>query len=206
MRATGRQPFQVEVKTFDIVGGPARNLQIIDDGLEAKAELEEQLRAGKPIAFATGRIAPYLKHGETDTYDLRSLIRVIDTLRDKSIQSFKAGQFDDGPTLALAITDRLLLPHGTFDLAPYHYDGHADGGISSGVLWHMAYGCPGTRYSGCRNLPASPPSKAILTGSASSSTRRIRFRDRACSFFTVNMADMLPSASAMTLGRGDDDW
>ena len=138
------KPFRVEVKTFDIAGGDARKLDMLDDGLDAKAELEEQIHAGKPVASAITEIAPFRKAGETKTYDPRSLIRVIDTLREKSKQSFKAGQFAEGPTIALAITDRLPLPGGKFGLAPYYYADYIDGGIASGVLWHMAYGRRGT--------------------------------------------------------------
>ena len=144
--------FYVEVKSFDIVGGRLRNLQMMDDGLDAKVQLEGQVHAGKPVASATTVVAPYFKYeeadtcdrGETATYDPRSLIRVIDTLRDKSRQNFKPGQFEDGPTFALVVMDRLILPRGKFDLEPYYCDDHADGGLSSGVLWHMAYGCEGT--------------------------------------------------------------
>ena len=144
--------FYVEVKSFDVVGGRLRNLQMMKDGRDAKAQLEEQVHAGKPIPSATTVITPYLKYeeadtcdrGETATYDPRSLIRVIDTLRDKSRQNFKPGQFEDGPTFALVVMDRLILPGGKFALEPYYYDDYVDGGLSSGVLWHMAYGCEGT--------------------------------------------------------------
>ena len=138
------KPFFVEVKTFDIVGGEFRNREMMEDGLEAKIELEEQVKAGKRVAFAETEIDSYRRYGETDTYDPHSLIRVIDTLRKKSWEAFKAAQFKDGPTFALAITDRLPLPSGKFDLAPYYFHDYADGAISSGVLWHMAYGRPGT--------------------------------------------------------------
>ena len=173
------KPFYVEVKSFDIVGGKLRNLQMMDDGLDARAQLEKQVHAGKPIASVTTESAPYLRYGETDTYDPWSLIRVIDTLRDKSRQNFKSGQFKDGPAFALVVMDRLILPRGKFDLEPYYYDDHADGGISSGVLWHLAYGCGEPRYSSGRNLPASPPSKATWTNLACLWTRRIHFLDRA---------------------------
>ena len=151
-------PFFVEVKTFDIVGGKFRNRQMMEDGLEAQIELEDQMTAGKRVAFTETEIDPYRAYGETETYDWFSLIKVIDTLREKSLQAFKGGQFKDGPTFALAITDRLLLPNAKFDLAPYYYDDRADGGIASGVLWHMAFGRPGTPifrmpdFAGARSL------------------------------------------------------
>ena len=114
------------------------------DSLDAKAELENQVHAGKLVASAITEVAPFQKAGETKTYDPRSLVRVIDTLREKSLQSFKEGQFEEGSTFALVIANRLLLPGGKFDLAPYYYADSNDGGITSGVLWHMAYGHPGT--------------------------------------------------------------
>ena len=138
------KPFYVEVKTFDIVGGDARKRDMLYDGLDSKVELEEQIGAGKSVAMAESEIAPFRKAGETKTYDSRSLNRVIDTLREKSLGAFKEGQFKEGPTLALVVVDRLLLPGGKFDLAPYYYADFNDGGITSGVLWHMAYGRPGT--------------------------------------------------------------
>jgi len=150
--------FFVEVKTFDIVGGDLRKREMMEDALDIRIELEEQRNAGRFIASATTEIAPYRKHHETDTYDPRSLVGVIDTLREKFRNAFKEGQFNDGPTFALVVMDRLILPGGKFSLAPYYYDNYADGSISSGVLWHMAYGCPGTpifrvpEFSGARSL------------------------------------------------------
>ena len=136
--------FHVEVKTFDIVGGDFRNRAIMNDGLDARVELDEQVRTGRSFARATTEIAPYLKPGETEGYDPFSLIRVIDTLREKCFQAFREGQLRDAPTLALTVLDRLLLPGGESDLAPYYYTGLNDGVILSGVLWQMAYGRQGT--------------------------------------------------------------
>lgn len=150
--------FFVEVKTPDIVGGDLRNREMMDDALDTQSELEEQRNAGRSIVSATTEFAPYKKYCETDTYDPRSLVGVIDTLQKKFRNAFKEGQFKDGPTFALAVMDRLILPGGKFSLAPYYYDNYADGGISSGVLWHMAYRRPGTlifripEFSGKRSL------------------------------------------------------
>ena len=85
--------FFVEVKSLDVVDGKPKNLAMLDDGLDAEAELEEQIHAGESVASAITEIAPFRKAGETGTYDPHSLIRVIDTLREKSLQAFKAGQF-----------------------------------------------------------------------------------------------------------------
>ena len=136
--------FYVEVKTFDIAGGDFRQSEMMDDALESKVDLEKQLLAGKSHAMAETEFPAYRKAGETETYDPRSIIRVIDTLREKSLTAFKEGQFDEGPTIALVVIDRLVLPGGSFSLRRCYIDSH-DGGITSGVLWHMAYGRSGTQ-------------------------------------------------------------
>lgn len=152
------KPFYIEVKSFDIVGGDVRKLAMMDDGLDAKAELEEQVHAGKRIAMTETEIDPFRKAEETKTYDAYSVSRVIDTLREKCLGAFKEGQFKEGPTFALAVMDRLLLPGGKFDLAPYYYADFTDGGIASGALWHMAYGRFGTpifrlpKFAGAKSL------------------------------------------------------
>ena len=150
--------FFVEVKTFDIVDANFRNREMMEDGLQTKIELEEQIKANKAIAFAETVIDPFRRYGETDTYDPYSLIRVIDTLRNKSLQAFKEEQFKDGPTFALALTDRLRLPRGKFEIAPYYFCNYTDGSIVSGVLWHMAYGRPGTPIF---RLPDFPGAKSL---------------------------------------------
>ena len=57
-------------------------------------------------------IAPYKGVGESKGHDWRSLISVIRVLRNKFRQAFKSSQFTLGPTFALALLDRLVLPGG----------------------------------------------------------------------------------------------
>ncbi len=83
--------FFIEVKSLDVVDGVPKNLAMLDDDLDAKAELENQFHAGKPAASAITEIAPFRKTGETDTCDPRSLIRVIDTLRQKIPSGLQGG-------------------------------------------------------------------------------------------------------------------
>jgi len=92
----GRREFYVEVKTVDIVGGHLRHDEIMVDAIDQTVDLEEQIAKGKSVAISEGEVAPYKRPGETDTYDARSLMRVIDTLREKFQQAFKAGQFELG--------------------------------------------------------------------------------------------------------------
>jgi hypothetical protein len=154
--------FYVEVKTLDIVGGEFRHDQIMVDSVDRAVDLRRQLAAGETIAMSEGEVAPYKRFGETDTYDPRSLVRVIDVLRDKCWQAFKLGQFALGPTFALAITSRLIVPAGKCALAPYYFDPHDGGTCVSGVLWQSAFGYVGTPILRWPDFPGKPTLEAHL--------------------------------------------
>ena len=139
---TDGRPFFVEVKALEIVGGVGRQNEIMADGLDVEVELERQLRQGKRIASATGEIAPYRKQFDDDGYDPRSRKRVIDTLREKCRSAFKDSQFKSGPTFGCVLVDRLVIPGGKSELAPYYYDDFQGGACLSGVYWHAAFGRP----------------------------------------------------------------
>ena len=155
--------FYVEVKTLDIVGGEFRHDQIMVNAVDRAIDLRRQLAAGETIAMSEGEVAPYKRFGETYTYDPRSLVRVIDTLREKCWQAFKPGQFALGPTFALAITSRLIVPAGKCALAPYYFDPHDGGACVSGTLWHSAFGHVGTPIFRWPDFPGKPTLEAHLT-------------------------------------------
>ena len=141
----GGRRFFVEVKSFDVVGGDIRQDQMMVDTIDQALDLERQLVEGKAISTTQGEFAPYKKADKTVPYDPRSLLAVIAALREKFVQAFKsADQFEMGPTLALGVTDRLILPSGAQDLAPYYPDFDVASACASGVLWHAAFGRPGT--------------------------------------------------------------
>ena len=139
-----RREFYVEVKTLDIVGGRFRHDEIMVDAIDQAAELQKQIAEGRAVVVSEGEIAPYKPSGESGTYDPRSVICVIDTLREKWVQAFKADQFKLGPTLALAVTDRLGPQTRRSELAPYYVDKLPGPACISGTLWHAAFGMPGT--------------------------------------------------------------
>lgn len=136
--------FFVEVKALEIVGGASRQNEIMNAGLDVHVEIERQLREGKSIAWATGEVAPYRKQFDDKDYDPCSRKRVIDTLREKCRSAFKSSQFKRGPTFACALVDRLVIPGGKSELAPYYYDDYNSGACVSGVYWHAAFGRPGS--------------------------------------------------------------
>jgi hypothetical protein len=138
------ETFYIEVKSLDIAGGEFRHREMMDDALDVQVDLEERRKKGRRVTFAEGTIDPYKALGQTEGYDPRSLMLVVDTLRDKCRTAFKPSQFELGPTFALAIVDRLVLPGGRHALAPYYYEPFHSGCCVSGVLWHAAYGRIGT--------------------------------------------------------------
>ncbi len=139
----GREYF-VEVKALDIVGGAHRHKEIMEDHLETHVEIERQLREGRSVASAAREIAPLRKPHIDNDYDSYGLKRLIDTIRDKCRHAFKPQQFERGPTFALIVADRLILPGRKASIVPYYYsDGPGGQACISGELWHAAYGTVG---------------------------------------------------------------
>ena len=165
-------PFYIEVKSLDIVGGEFRQREMMDDGLNRQAELERRREAdlarGERVSMVEGEIAPYRAVGQTDGYDAWSLKLVIDTLRTKCRSAFKPSQFEMGPTFALALVDRLVLPGGRHALAPYYYAPEPAGCCLTGVLWHVALradrhpGLPGAGVRGQAELRSQPDDRRPL--------------------------------------------
>lgn len=155
--------FYVEVKTFDIVSGVHRHNELLSDALDSEISIEQQIAAGKTVAMAEREVGPYQKAGSDPSYDARSLIRVIDTLREKWRGTFKASQFKQGPTFALALLDRLILPGGANDIAPYFYDDLEGGACISGVIWHSAFGQVGTPILRYADFAGAPTFEGYLT-------------------------------------------
>lgn len=160
-------PFYIEVKSLDIVGGEFRNREMMDDGLERQAKLEKVREAdqakGRRVSMVEGEIAPYKAVGQNSDYDCRSLKHVIDTLREKCRSAFKASQFKMGPTFALAIVDRLIVPGGRHALAPYYYAPEPASCCLTGVLWHLAYGRIGTPVFRAPDFEGKPSFESNLT-------------------------------------------
>ena len=161
-KCDGGEIFYVEVKSLDIVSGEFRHREMMNDALDVQIELEERRKKGGRVAFAEGTIDPYRALGETQGYDPRSLKRVIDTLRSKCRSAFKPSQFELGPTFALAVIDRLVLPGGRNALAPYYYEPFQSGCCASGVLWHVGYGRIGTPIFRSPDFEGKPTLEAHL--------------------------------------------
>jgi hypothetical protein len=80
-----------EVKSLDIAEGSFRHDEMMREGKNATVELGRQRSDGRQASIAESVIDPYRKLGDA-RYDPRSLIRVIDTLREKFRRAFLASQ------------------------------------------------------------------------------------------------------------------
>jgi hypothetical protein len=154
--------FYIEVKSLDIVDGEFRHDEMMREGIDTTVELARQKADGRPVSTAAGIVAPYPKLGGAG-YDPRSLINVIDTIRAKFRRAFRPAQFTRGPTFALAVMDRLIIPHGRNDLAPFYYQPFQSGACISGVLWHAAYGTIGSPIFRITDLEGEPTLEGRLT-------------------------------------------
>lgn len=85
----GGKAFYVEVKSFDAAGGKQRNLEMMNDGLRGRVELEEQQATGRDVVSVETEYAPYRKPGETVSYDPRSLVTAINALQEKARRAFQ---------------------------------------------------------------------------------------------------------------------
>lgn len=159
----GGQPFYIEVKSLDVVGGEFRQREMMEDGLERMVELETRGKAGRPVAMVEGSIAPYRNVGAVNGYDPRSLKLVIDTLHAKCRTAFKQSQFGLGPTFALVLIDRLILPGQRHALAPYYYEPPPASCCLTGALWHLAYGQIGAPIFRAPDFTGGPTLEAVLT-------------------------------------------
>ena len=135
--SVGGKTFYVEVKAFDIVTGDHERLQDLERSFNSQVDLREQISSGKDIATTIQEFAPYgyAGHGKSQ------IALVAGTWNKKFINNFKKKQFRSGPTFALAVTDRLILPSGVSDIAQnyiYHNGVHPDC-CPSGALWTAAY-------------------------------------------------------------------
>jgi len=132
--------FYVEVKSFDVVEGEFAQRGILDDGLEAALDIEEQQRAGRKVASSVQVISPY---GERD-YNASQAKLVINTIEKKVRGNFKAKQFKQGPTFACVVLDKMIVPGRQCALSPYYHQRIYQGSAClSGTLWASAYAQPG---------------------------------------------------------------
>lgn len=193
--------FFVELKSFDIVDGPYRSEQMHEDAMLQQIELERQTNGGARIAVAVREVSPYQRaFGAADDYDPCSLLTVIDTLIAKSRSAFKPKQFAKGPTFALVLADRLLLPGGKHSIAPHYYERGEGGAVISGVLWHACFGQAGWPIFRMPDFEGKPSLEGYMSGNGLLSDQAVPFPSGALIFANTSWNE------DTVLGLYDANW
>jgi hypothetical protein len=142
-----------EVKTPSVVGGTRGLSNALQSNLDAKINLEQQLRSGKKIAMAESEAQPY---GEKPCRD-GTVRGVIAVLLEKARQNIKAGQFGK-PNTFLVLNLSVIPPFRTEGkvLRPAYCDDYMFAKAVSGELWMLAFCRPGMLVHGIPEFEGKP--------------------------------------------------
>lgn len=132
----------IEAKTPDVAMGSEKHRQIMNEGLDAKIDLANQLAHGKRLAITERVVAPYEQAGLD--YNPRSRRMVIETLIVRGRRLATREQFSHGPTVLLLNLDRLpIMGNAGNGLMDRAFIDQESGVMVSGILWHVAFGRAG---------------------------------------------------------------
>ncbi len=130
-----------EVKSLSMEGGDSKYAAIMEDGLESRIDMDEQLKRGDRVATSEQVISPIGKQGETPVpYSLR---RIIEALIDKLRGLIKPGQLKRGMTILVCDVSQFNLgcTHSE-SLLPTFKDTDSDTS-GSGTLFAVGFGTQG---------------------------------------------------------------
>lgn len=136
-----------EVKTLSVVDGGRQINRHLEDTLDAKINIDEQLHSGKNIAFSETEIQPY-------SSKQNSITTIINTLIEKSRQNIKEDQFKLGPTFL--VLDLSLIPPFRTDQRTLRSAYCQDSLVITGDLWMLAFGEIGMLIHGFPDFEGKP--------------------------------------------------
>lgn len=154
--------FYLELKALNVAGGQSSLESMTDDSIRAQIDLENQVDAGKRVAFSEQVIQPYYRAGQP--YDPQSTNMVTEILIDKISSNVKSGQYELGTTgLIIDLSEQLLL-HGNADSnLNREFSDPPDFVPQSGELWHVAFGSPGMRMKKAVSFLGENDADKLLT-------------------------------------------
>lgn len=136
-----------EVKTLSVVDGERQINRHLEDTLDAKIKIDEQLHSGKNIAFSETEIQPYSSKEN-------SITTVINTLIEKCRQNIKRDQFKLGSTFL--VVDLSLIPPFRTDSRGLMSAHCEDSQVITGDLWMLAFGEIGMLIHGFPDFEERP--------------------------------------------------
>jgi hypothetical protein len=150
-----------EVKTLSVVDGQIGISKHLDDALDARIEIEEQLKEGKRIASAISVIQPY--GAKPYIKGKGTITAVIETLIEKTRQNIKRDQYSNENSF-LVINLSIIPPCCTenYTLRPAYPDDYLFNKAVTGDLWMLAFGKPGMLIHGTPEFEGKPCIEGIL--------------------------------------------
>lgn len=157
----------IELKSLNMLGGTLKHKDIMNDSLDSKITVEEQIKNGAKVGFGEQEIQPYLSFSKK--YDPRSTRLVIESLIDKINQNIKKEQYSLGDTILLIdLSDQLpLISKPSEAIQEKYFDEIGDAKVS-GELWNVAFGKLGDQilkpaeFEGADNLDGKLEKEGVL--------------------------------------------
>ncbi len=160
--------FFLEMKTVGFVGGNINYNKTIENGLDAKIKLDEQVQQGKRVAMSETVIAPLKPIRNDKDYDPFSVKYFIETLIEKIKQNIKTEQFVHGKTLLLIDLKLIVVPSSCEEASIPIYPELRHFSLGSGVFWNIAFGVKGDKifcpieFEGKQNIEGELSTNGIL--------------------------------------------
>lgn len=130
----------IELKSLNMLGGTLKHKEIMNDTMESKIEVEDQIKQGSKVGLAEHVIQPYSTYSNKN-YNSGSIKLVIESLIDKINQNIKSDQYALGDTILLVdLADQLPLLSIPSDAIQKEYFDDMSGKYVSGELWNVAFG------------------------------------------------------------------
>lgn len=132
--------FHIEMKTLSMLEGSLNHIEVQKRGMDAKIEIERQLKAGKNFASAETVISPYQKGNSRDD----STLHIVNSIIEKIDQNIKLGQVEyENGVLLVDMKQLGIIGKIKSSIMPVYSS--RDNNIISGCLWHVAFGNIGNR-------------------------------------------------------------
>ena len=160
--------FYIEMKTLGFANGELNYYDAIDEGLNAKISLEEQIKSGRKIAVAEAAISPFNITNKGNLYNNLIQTRAIEIIINKNNNNLKEEQFSLGRTILFIDLSLMLMPYDWRLNSIPIFPEKLKKSMVSGIFWHSAFGKIGERifstieFEGARNIEGELSVEGIL--------------------------------------------
>jgi hypothetical protein len=133
----GGKDLYLEAKVLGWSSGGIQHNAAINAGIDAQISIEEQLKAGKRIAFGESEVSPL---GTTEESVENPEKYFIEAISSKLNQNVKSSQLKLGPTFLICDITSICHPSEPRTSCAIVHNENMYNSFSSGELWHIAFG------------------------------------------------------------------